>query len=246
MRGEDSDGFGAARVRQAGRAGIGIAPASERPGASAGPKIPEALASVDLGSGDELEEFERVSVIGAALSGAQTQSILLTESRLSKVDLTDARLARMQATDVAFRQCNVSNAALPDPVWRRVLFAESKLSGVQVDGGTLTDVEFRGCRLDFAAFGAVKFKQVTFRECVLREAEFSNVSFDRVTFVGCDLTRASFGRMRIARSEMRRCTLTGLRHLAELRGIAMEWNDVLANVDLFASELGIAIASDPA
>jgi hypothetical protein len=36
--------------------------------------------------------------------------------------------------------------------------------------------------------------------------------------------------------------LRGLRGIADLRGIAMEWNDIVDNADLFATEAGIRIA----
>jgi hypothetical protein len=52
--------------------------------------------------------------------------------------------------------------------------------------------------------------------------------------------------MRVERSEMRNCKLTELKGLAELRGVAMEWNDILAHADVFASALGIGIATGAA
>jgi uncharacterized protein YjbI with pentapeptide repeats len=244
VRCEDPSGARSARVRAAGGAGLGIASPQNRPGAIAEPKIPTTLAQFVLESGDELEELERVSIEGAALGGVDVQSWLLAESRLTKVDLTESRLARLQVTDVEFEACNFSNAKMPGAAYRRVLVSRSKLSGVQIDAGTFTDVEFRGCRFDFASFSGVKFRQVAFRDCLLREADFSNVSLERVQFIDCDLTRATLSRMRIDTSEMRRCTLTELRQAGELRGIAMDWNDILENAALFASELGI-IATQP-
>ncbi len=133
---------------------------------------------------------------------------------------------------------------LPEASFRRVRLSGSKLSGIAVSKGSFTDVEFRQCRLDFASFDEVKFKHVTFDGCRIREADFSRTSFDHVRFVDCDLARALFGRVRTANSEMRRCGLTELRGLGELRGFSMEWNDILAHAELFASALGIEIASE--
>ena len=98
---------------------------------------------------------------------------------------------------------------------------------MQIVGGSLSDVESRIARLDFASFGPVKLKRVAFRRgCQMREADFSQTALDRVLFAECDLTRATFSRTQIVRCEMRRCDLSGLRGLGELRGVAMERNDL--------------------
>ncbi len=64
-------------------------------------------------------------------------------------------------------------------------------------------------------------------------------------FIECDLARATFDRVRLTASDMRHCTLNGMRGLGQLRGMSMEWNDILGHAELFASELGIVIAGDP-
>ena len=117
----------------------------------------------------------------------------------------------------------------------------TKLAGLQASGGRFVDVTFAECRLDFAAFAGVTFKNVTFDACRMHVTDFSTMTFDRVAFLHCDLSRATFATTRIERSEMRGCTLAGLRGLANLRGMAIAWNDILAHAELFAAELGIEI-----
>ncbi len=199
-----------------------------------------------LDSDDMADELSEASIRGAQLVGAVAKGLLLAQSRLAKVNFEESELGRFHATDVAFDACNLSNVKLSDASFARVLIAQSKLSGLHVTKGLFVDVEFNGCRMEFASFGQAKLKHVTFTDCRLSEADFSETTLDRVRFVDCDLSRATFARMRVERSEMRNCKLTELKGLAELRGVAMEWNDILAHADVFASALGIGIATGAA
>jgi hypothetical protein len=75
----------------------------------------------------------------------------------------------------------------------------------------------------------------------MRDVEFAEATFENVSFIECDLTRATFERLRISESLIRGCTLADLRGLSQLRGMRMDWNDILGHADLFAAELGIVI-----
>jgi uncharacterized protein YjbI with pentapeptide repeats len=116
---------------------------------------------------------------------------------------------------------------------------------MNLTGSSLGEIEFVNCLIDFALFDRVSLKGVTFRNCQMRDADFSETSLDRVYFIECDLARSTFDRVRVTASDMRHCTMSGLRGLGQLRGVAMEWNDVIAHAELFAGELGIRIAADP-
>jgi uncharacterized protein YjbI with pentapeptide repeats len=216
----------------------------ERIGSLAEPEIPEDLDALSIDPDDLPDDLSEVSIGEAQLIGIQANGLALSHSRLMKLNLTESRLSRLQASDVVFESCNLSNVQLPEPAFWRVKFAGCKLSGLQVVKGAFIDVTFAGCRLDLAAFSELKFKRVTFTECDLREADFSRMTFESVRFADCNLTSAMFGRIEIERAEIRHCTLTGLRGLRELRGVAMERDDVLFNAEMFANELGVEIAPE--
>ena len=74
----------------------------------------------------------------------------------------------------------------------------------------------------------------------LREAEFHDCQFESVQWLDCDLGRASFHQDRFVSSEFRRCLMAGFRGLSNLRGAAMELDDMLVLADALALELGIA------
>jgi uncharacterized protein YjbI with pentapeptide repeats len=183
-------------------------------------------------------------VTGAQLAVADATGFEITQSRLSAVDLSDSTLPRLQISDATFTDCNLANARTREFSARRSAFVRGKLTGMHAIDGTLSDVEFSNVRLDLAQFTRVTLTRVVFQSCVLREVDFSNVTFDQARFIDCDLSRATFERMRVTNSELRGCTLTGLRGLAQLKGVAMEWNDIVGNAELLAAELGIAIAPE--
>ena len=218
-------------------------PPPDRIGSTSEPRVPDELVEAMLDADDMADELSEVSIRGSQVVGIVAKGLVLTQSRLAKVNFEESQLGRFHATDVAFDACNLSNVKLPDASFARVLFSQSKLSGLQVTKGSYVDVEFSGCRTEFTSFAQAKLKHVTFTDCRLSEADFSETTLDRVLFVDCDLSRATFARMRVERSEFRNCKLTELKGLAELRGAAMEWNDILTHADVFASALGIGIAS---
>ena len=213
----------------------------QEPPVGRAPQIPDDLEALVVREGDGLNDLSEVAMNGAQLAGSRPPSLLLSQSRLTNVDLSASVVSRLRTIDVTFKDCNLSNVESADAQFLRVVFAECKLSGFGVTAGSFTDVEFRGCRLDFASLAEVKFKRVTFHDCRLRDADFSGTTLENVRFVACDLTRAMFGNARIEGSQMLRCDLTDVRELRDLRGIAMEWNDVLALAHPRAAAFGIEV-----
>jgi uncharacterized protein YjbI with pentapeptide repeats len=211
------------------------------------PSIPEELTATTLGP-DEL--FDDACFTDLALAGAEpvyavAANVQFLASRITKVSLAESELSRFDAADVEFHDCNLSNVRFTDASFRRVLLSQCKLTGVQTKASNFSDVEFRNCRLEFASFEKAKFNRVTFRGCRLRDAAFFDASFENVRFADCDFVGATFTRVRAKNSEMRRSLLTGVRGLGELRGIAMERGDILANAELFAAALGILVLTEP-
>jgi len=62
--------------------------------------------------------------------------------------------------------------------------------------------------------------------------------------VECHLGRASFSNCKFELCQLRRCDLTDLRGLAELRGVTMGADDVVAIAGALAYELGIGLIAE--
>lgn len=211
------------------------------------PSIPEELTATTLGQDELIEDasFSDLALTGGEPLRVEAENIQLVASRITKVSLAESEFSRFDAADVEFQECNLSNVRFADSSFRRVLLSQCKLTGVHAKASNFSDVEFRNCRLDFASYEQAKFTRVTFRGCRLRDAAFFDANFESVRFLDCDLAGAVFTRVRTKNSEMRRSLLAGVRGLSELRGIAMERSDILANAELFAAALGIRVLTEP-
>jgi uncharacterized protein YjbI with pentapeptide repeats len=219
---------------------------SRKVGASSKPQIPGTIeeTSFDLEALKDETAWSDVAIHDATLAGETVRHLSFERARVSNVDFGDVRLLQLHATDVALSNCNFANMTSSGSSLGRVTFSQSKFTGMQLTKARLTDVEFDDCRLDLTTFDGNQLKAVTFQNCLLRDADFSNTLLERVLFINCDLSGATFARMRITDSEMRDCKLKGLHGLDALRGIAMEWSDILENADLFVAELGIKVAPE--
>jgi uncharacterized protein YjbI with pentapeptide repeats len=115
------------------------------------------------------------------------------------------------------------------------------MTGITLPQATLRDLTLRDCRIDLASFGFSRLERVTFEDCLLQQSDFLDAQLDGVRFYRCDLTRADFRGARLKRCEFRHSNLTGLEGVANLRGAAMEWPDVVAMAGTWAAALGIEI-----
>jgi uncharacterized protein YjbI with pentapeptide repeats len=68
---------------------------------------------------------------------------------------------------------------------------------------------------------------------------FLEAQLESVSFRDCDLQRADFRDARLKRCEFRRSDLNGAEGIANLRGSAMEWPDIVNMAGVWAAALGI-------
>lgn len=210
------------------------------------PRLPPELERATVAAAD-LEDGTRwtaVAVAHADLAGIEVRSLDLDEVRLSDCDLGAARLTRFGLLDCELVRCDLANVLGRDSSAVRAVLAESRMTGFAWPEGSLQDVVFRGCRLDLASLRFARLERVTFEDCILREADFQGARMSSVRFHDCDLTGASFHEARFERSELRRCRLEDLRGADGLRGLAMEWSDVVTLAGAFAAALGVRLLED--
>jgi uncharacterized protein YjbI with pentapeptide repeats len=122
-----------------------------------------------------------------------------------------------------------------------VVIEDSRLTGLALFEGGLTDVTFRGCRVDLASFSSCRMERVSFEDCMLAQTDFLEARLDSVRFHGCDLTNADVRGARLKHCELRRCQLSGLQGVESLRGVAMEWPDIVEMAGVWAATLGIEV-----
>jgi uncharacterized protein YjbI with pentapeptide repeats len=158
-----------------------------------------------------------------------------------ELPLPTGPLGRTELSDGTLRGVSLANEDLSRSHWRVVQVSRARLTGVRLDGATLTDVVFDECLLDLSALSEARLERVAFEACRLAGADLQHLQARDVCFSGCDLTEVDLSGATFARSAMFGCTLDGARGMARLRGVGMRANDVVAASGAFASELGIRL-----
>jgi uncharacterized protein YjbI with pentapeptide repeats len=102
----------------------------------------------------------------------------------------------------------------------------------------LTGTDLSGSRLSFSSCG---MRRVRFEECVLTQTDFMEARLESVAFHGCELTDGDFRGAKLKRCELRRSALTGVQGVESLRGLAMEWPDIVELAGVWAGALGIEV-----
>ena len=68
-----------------------------------------------------------------------------------------------------------------------------------------------------------------------------NSKCESVTFEDCRMTEADFRGAKMKDCQIRRCDLTGIEGTASLRGVAMEWADIVEMAPVWAAALGLVV-----
>ena len=166
------------------------------------------------------------------------------EVELTGEDLSGARVRGIELTDVVMRNCNTANLTSLKASLSRCEFAGCRMTGLALPDSILEDVRFSDGLIDLAAFGFSRFRRVIFTGCILRDADFTDARFESVRFHRCEMQGATFTGARFAKSEMRGCTLDAINGIEGLKGVAMDWSDVVGLAGTFAAALGIEVIDE--
>lgn len=217
-------------------------PTPRPPGA---PRVSVELPEVDLAT-IELEDdarVEHVALTGALPPQLEARSATIEDARI-RGSLAGARLHDLHLHDAELSGADLANVDFRGGHLSRLTIADCRMTGAQLIETTLVDLTLTGCRLDFAVLGLARVDRVVFRSCDLREASLEQAQLRDVRFESCDLTRAMLGQSRHQRVELHGCRLEGLRSIADLRGAALPWPDLVDQAGSFAAALGIGLVRD--
>jgi uncharacterized protein YjbI with pentapeptide repeats len=205
------------------------------------PDLPGELAALD---GEAARDPARWSgaVVGDAESGGfEARGLDIEGARLERVDLNLARVPQLRLADVVLQGCNLANVHARGASLKRVELRGCRLTGAFFAESHLADVLVKDCRVDLAAFTAGKLERVTFEDCLMTQSDFQETGCESVRFLHCDLTEADITGARFRRSELRRCELAGLRGIESLRGVGVDWHDLIALAPALADAIGIRL-----
>jgi uncharacterized protein YjbI with pentapeptide repeats len=193
-----------------------------------------------------LEDESRYVEVAAsgALPESRGRNVRFETAALKGVDLAGGRLPGFGMGDCRLLDCNASNLRARGCDLTRVAFERCRLTGIELNEGSLQDVVFRGCKLDMASFGFARLARVVFEDCVLVGAEFLEASLSSVRFDGCDLSGADLRGATMRSCELRGCRLAEMVGVERLRGAALEWPAIVEHAGVWAAALGIEVLSE--
>jgi uncharacterized protein YjbI with pentapeptide repeats len=209
------------------------------------PAIPADLSPLAPGSMGPEATFENVLIGDEDLTGLHAPDLTLRAVRLHAAHLPGAELSGLELTDAELRSCDLANARLGARAgWLRVHARTCRLTGIAISEGVLRDVTIESSRVDLASFAGCRLERVSFIDCVLVATDFLEAQLDAVRFIDCDLGEVDFRGARLRRCELRGCRLERLQGVAQLRGAALPWPDIVGGAGLFAQTLGIEVLED--
>jgi uncharacterized protein YjbI with pentapeptide repeats len=215
-----------------------MAPASVPP---TRPELPSQLQRVELTKLDHDLWLAELELADASLVDQLARGVTFESAKLTGSDLSGSRLEHIRIVDSMLTRCNLANVKARRVRLKGVVIEDSRLTGMALFEGALTDVTFHGCRVDLASFSSCRMERVSFEDCVLTQTDFLEARLASVRFHGCDLTNADVRGARMKHCELRRSELTGLQGVESLRGVAMEWPDIVEMAGVWAATLGIEV-----
>jgi uncharacterized protein YjbI with pentapeptide repeats len=205
------------------------------------PELPEQLEQIELSALEHDERLAELELTGGLLVDQRARGVTFQAVRLTGTDLSGSQLEHLRIVDCMLKSCNVANVNARGARLKGVVIADSRLTGMALFEGELTDVMFQGCRVDLASFSSCGMDRVRFEDCVLTQSDFMEGRLQSVGFHGCDLTNGDFRGAKLKRCELRRTDLTGVQGVESLRGLAMEWPDIVEMAGVWAGALGIEV-----
>jgi uncharacterized protein YjbI with pentapeptide repeats len=193
---------------------------------------------------EDEDRLEAAELTGAAPPDLRARSVTIEDARIRGA-LAGARLHDLHLHDAELLGADLANVDLKGAHLSRLLVRDARLTGAQLVEATLQDVTLVNCRVDFAVLALARLDRVVLRDCDLREASLEQAQLRDVRFESCDLTRVALGQSQHLRVELHGCRLAEVRSIADLRGAALPWPDVVDQAPAFAAALGIRVATDP-
>jgi uncharacterized protein YjbI with pentapeptide repeats len=178
------------------------------------------------------------------ISHIKASSFTGSELKLEKITATEARLEKAGFTDVELLDCSLVATVFSGSSWRRVLFKNSRCSGIQLQTSTLRDVTFINCKLDLANFRFAKLTNVHFKECAIIDTDFYSAELNNVTFEKCDLDKAEFSGSKLKKVDLRSSDITNISGITSLAGSIIDPVQLIGLAPRLASELKITVKDD--
>jgi uncharacterized protein YjbI with pentapeptide repeats len=159
------------------------------------------LESVELDGLDARFLLEDVCICSTSLAKIDAGLGRFERVYLKDIDLGESKLRSVELIDVRAEGIDAANGDWGGSRFKRAVFSEARLTGLNLAEAQIEEVSFRACKLDYANFRHSAIKHVSFEDCVLVGADFQGANMDSTRFSGCRLAETDFSKARLARVE---------------------------------------------
>ena len=143
------------------------------------------------------------------------------------------------------RASDLSGLVLEGASLTRVSFAGCRMTGIVLAGATLQDVRMDGSRVDLANLRMAQAGYLLTEDSSLRQAEFYQASISDSALLDCDLTGADFTECRVSNLELHGSVPDELRGALSLRVATISPDQVLALAPSLLAGAGIRVSPTP-
>lgn len=194
------------------------------------------------------EEFlEGLEFSGLDLAEVDATGATFLDSALRRISFADggqsAGLTGVRISGSRIQDCRADTLTMP-----RANLLHTEIVGSRIGAGVAYDsvwerVRVENCRISYLNLRSASLKDVEFRDCVIDEIDLDRTTLTRVSFPG-----SAVGVLQVEGARLRSVDLRGLSPrrisgIQSLRGATIDGQQLMMLAELFAAELGIAVAS---
>lgn len=158
------------------------------------------------------KEYQSQIFTGVDFSARQLADVKFDDCTFVECDFSETRFTRCRFSDCRFQKCNLSVIQVTTSRFEGVVFAESKLLGIDWTRANWSSpilgavFQFSDCILDDSSFWGLKLKGLVAKRCRAHDVDFRDADLTQADFTGTDFERSVFGQTNLTSANFTRAT----------------------------------------
>lgn len=188
---------------------------------------------------DAYRDNERFSSID--LTGHNLTGLTLSECALVDVTVTDADLRAARITDTSLTRLNAPVLRAAHSVWREASIQDSRIGSGELYDAQLSTLLVSRSKISFLNLRGGTLRDVAFEDCLIDELDLSEASARRLAFPGCTIAMLDVSRAHLEHVDLRGARIGGIRGIDSLHGVTVDAAQLIDLAPLLAAHLGIRV-----
>lgn len=187
------------------------------------------------------DDLVELSISECLAVGIITKNASLGDSQIVKTDMSYVDMKSFEIDNCRIISANLASSKFHDSVWRTVSVEDSRMTGLQAQNSTFKNIEFLNSKIDLVNFRFTTMENITFDNCVMYDADFYGATLKNVSFIKCSISKINFSTAKIKNVDLSESKIEGLLGVESLRGVTINYDQMLQLAPYFAHEAGIKI-----